>query len=41
LAKYRESRKRKDEELARNREQLRGLLTRRQEAILVLMGILN
>jgi hypothetical protein len=41
LVKYRESRKRKEDELAKNREQLRQVLTLRQEAVLVLMGILN
>lgn len=41
MTKYRESRKRKDEELAKNREELRQVLTPRQEAVLVLMGILN
>jgi hypothetical protein len=41
LSKYRESRKRKEDELSRNREQLRQVLTLRQEAAMVLMGILN
>jgi hypothetical protein len=41
LTKYRESRKRKEDELAKNREQLRQVLTVRQEAILVSMGLLN
>ena len=41
LAKYREAQKRKADELAKNREDLRQVLTVRQEAILVSMGILD
>jgi hypothetical protein len=41
LTSYRESRKRKADELARNRAQLRQVLTVRQEAILVLRGLLD
>ena len=41
LARYREAQKRKADELAKNREELRQVLTIRQEAILVSMGILD
>jgi hypothetical protein len=41
LAKYHQSRKRKEAELAKDRELLRSVLSTRQEAALVLMGILN
>jgi len=41
LARYREAQKRKADELAKNREDLRQVLTVRQEAILVSMGILD
>jgi hypothetical protein len=41
LAKYHQSRKRKEAELAKDRELLRSVLSTRQEAVLVLMGILN
>ena len=41
MAKLRESRKRKDAELAKAREQLREVLSVRQEAVLVSMGMLE
>ena len=41
LARYNDARKRKADELTRNREQLRKILTPRQEAILVIMGLLD
>ena len=41
MDKYRESKKRKADELAKNREELRQVLTVRQEAILVSMGIMD
>jgi hypothetical protein len=41
LTSYRESRKRKADELARNQAQLRQALNVRQEAILVLRGLLD
>ncbi|HEX7577894.1 MAG TPA: hypothetical protein VF430_07655 [Verrucomicrobiae bacterium] len=41
LARYNDARKRKADELTRNREQLRKILTPRQEAILVLSGLLD
>jgi len=41
LAKYHQSRKRKEAELVKDRELLRSVLSTRQEAALVLMGILN
>ena len=41
MDKYRESKKRKAEELAKNREELRQVLSVRQEAILVSIGILD
>jgi hypothetical protein len=41
LARYNDARKRKADELTRNREQLRKILTPRQEAILVLTGLLD
>ena len=41
LAKYYETRKKKQAELASAQEQLRQLLTLRQEAILALMGLLD
>jgi hypothetical protein len=41
LAKYHQSHRRKESELAKDRELLRSVLSTRQEAALVLMGILN
>ena len=41
LARYREARKRKEAELAKTREELRQVLSLRQEAVLVSMGMLN
>jgi hypothetical protein len=41
LAAYREARKRKADELARNQAELRHVLNVRQEATLVLMGLLD
>lgn len=41
LARFRESRKQKDNELAKAREQLRQVLSLRQEAVLVSMGLLD
>ena len=41
MEKYRETKKLKAEELTKNREELRQVLTIRQEAILVSMGILD
>jgi len=41
MAKLRESRKRKEAELAKAREQLREVLSVRQEAVLVSMGMLE
>lgn len=41
LARYREARQRKQEEVAKAREQLRQVLTLRQEAILVSMDVLD
>ena len=41
MEKYRAAKKLKADELAKNREELRQVLTVRQEAILVSMGILD
>lgn len=41
LAKYRESRKAKEAKLAQTREDLKKVLTSRQEAVLVMMGVLE